>query len=343
MKNTTTISIDLAKSIFQVAIFNKHGKLISNNAMCGQKMEQVIAQHPEANILMEACSSAHYWGRRFSKGHHAVHLVPAHIAAKYRSGNKNDPNDALAIYEASKRSNTYFVQVKTLEQQDLATQHSLRKGVMKQQTQIANRIRGFGREYGVNFPAGIKHLFHCVPDALEDASNELTVIARRVLRTLLDQLISTRDQVEEITQLLEADTQQNPLCRELQKMPGIGWLGAGALWARIGNGSAYRCGRDASASVGVVPQHSGSGGKNKIGGISKRGDRYLRYLIIQGARSAVASVRDKQDGLSCWIRKQLETHHFNSTAVALANKLIRMAWAILKSGGHYQAPVAQNT
>lgn len=341
MKNTTTISIDLAKDIFQVAVFNKHGKLISNQAMKSKKMVQLIAKHPEANILMEACGSSHYWGRRFIKEGHAVYLVPAHIAAKHRTGNKNDANDALAIYEASKRSTIYFVSVHTLEQQDLSTQHTLRQGFIKQRTQVANRIRGFSREYGVNFPVGIKHLYHCVPDALEDAENELTDVARRTLRTLLDQLIQLRDVIEETTELLEAYTKAIPSCKELQKMAGIGWLGAGAYYARVGNGSAYRRGRDVSASIGVVPMHSGSGGKNKLGSISKRGDRYLRYLLVHGARSAIYHVGDKTDGLSCWIRKQLKHNSVNKTAVALANKLSRMAWAILSSGGQYQVPVAQ--
>ena len=151
MKNTTTISIDLAKNVFQVAVFNKYGKLKSNEAMNGKKMVLLVAQHPEASICMEACGSAHHWGRRFSKEGHEVKLVPAHIAAKYRNGNKNDANDVLAIYEAAKRPKTYFVSVRNLEQQDLAMQHKLRQGYVKQRTQLANRIRSHaprGNAYG---------------------------------------------------------------------------------------------------------------------------------------------------------------------------------------------------
>lgn len=341
MKNTTTISIDLAKTVFQAAVFNKHGKLISNEAMSEKKMAILVAQHPEANICMEACGSAHYWGRRFIKEGHEVYLVPAQIAAKYRNGNKNDANDTLAIYEAAKRPDTHFVTVRSLEQQDLACQHKFRQGYVKQRTQLANRIRGFGMEYGVKFPKGINPLRRTVPEALEDAENELTMTGRNILRNLLDQLLSLDKQIAEITTTLIELTKQIPACRELEHMPGVGWLVAGALYARIGNGSAFRCGRDASASIGLVPGHTGSGGKNRNTGITKRGDRYLRALLVHGARSAVSNIRDKQDGLSCWIRGQLGTHHFNNTTVALANKLVRMAWAILSSGSQYQEPVAQ--
>ena len=341
MKNTTTISIDLAKNVFQVAVFNQHGKLKSNQAMNDRKMAQLVAQHPEANICMEACGSAHHWGRQFMQAGHEVYLVPAHIAAKYRSGNKNDPKDVLAIYAAAQRPDTHFVAVRTLEQQDLASQHKLRQGYVKQRTELANRIRGFGQEYGVKFPKGIGKLRPRVPEALEDGENELTETARRLLRNLLDHLLALDIEIAEVTKLLVAQTKQIAPCRELVRMPGIGWLTAGALYARLGNGSAFGCGRDASACLGLVPGHSGTGGHNKMTGITKRGDKYLRTLLVNGARSAVSRVRDKQDGLSVWIRKQLATNPMNKTTVALANKLVRMAWAILSSGGQYRAPVAQ--
>ncbi len=341
MKITTTISIDLAKNVFQVAVFNKHGNLKSNQAMSSRKMALLVAQHPEANICMEACGSAHHWGRKFTQQGHEVYLVPAHISAKYRSGNKNDPKDVLAIYAAAKRPDTHFVTVRTLEQQDLASQHKLRQGYVKQRTELANRIRGFGMEYGVKFPKGIEQLRRRVPEALEDGENELTTTARSLLSNLLGQLLSLDGQIAKITKTLVEHTKQVPACRELVRMPGVGWLVAGALYVRIGNGSAFGCGRDASASIGLVPAHNGTGGHNKLSGISKRGDRYLRTLLVHGARAAVSNIGDKQDGLSIWIRKQLITNHMNNTTIALANKLVRMAWAILSSGGQYQEPVAQ--
>lgn len=341
MNNTTTISIDLAKNVYQVAVFSKFGKQISNTKCTERQLRKIVDSHPEAIIVMEACGSAHHWGREFKSQGRQVYLVPPHLAAKYRRGNKNDGNDAIAIYEASKSPSTYFVSVRTYAQQDLGSLLREREGYIKQRTQLSNRLRGLGMEYGVKFAKGLSHLRKRVPEVLEDADNCLTVTTRSILRRILDQILDVDKRVQEVEHQLVQLAKQTEPCRRLVKLPGVGWLGASALYVRLGDGTAYRCGRNASASVGVVPGHSGTGGKNQLGAISKRGDKYLRYLLIHGCRSVVSNIRDKQDELSLWIASQLKRKHKNNTAVALANKVVRMAWAMLSTGSEYQAPVAK--
>jgi transposase len=341
MNDNITISIDLAKEVFQVAVFNRAGKMNSNKKMSAKKMRASIDKYPASTLVMEACGSAHYWGRYFTNKGYTVHLVPPHLAAKYRTGNKNDSNDAIAIYEASKNPKIHFVAIRTLEQQDMATLHKFREGYKKERNQVANRIRGFAREYGVNFSLGIKPLKSQIPEALEDAENELTPVARQVLLRLRTQLSLMIKQVDKLTDEITEKAKKIDCCKKLVTLPGVAWLGASMIHAKFGRGDGFRRGRDASASIGIVPAHSGSGGKVTIGRITKRGDTYLRSLIINGARSVVMHIKDKEDELSCWIRKLLETKSFNTVVVALANKLIRMAVAMLKSGQTYRQPVAQ--
>lgn len=341
MNKNTTICIDLAKTVFQVAVFNQAGKPLSNKEVSSKKMCQIIDQYPDANIFMEACGSAHYWARLFVKKGHKVGLIPPSISAKFRIGNKNDHNDAVSIFEASRSPRLHCVGIKTLEQQDIATYHKYRESYKKSQNQIGNRIRGFAREYGVNFSLSLSKLCQQVPDALEDAQNELTTIARQILSELLDDLMLVINKYKKITKEMNRLSRQIEPSQRLINIPGYGVLSATMVYAHFGSAEDFKRGRDASASLGIVPTHSGSGGHVNIGGISKRGNTYLRSLLINGARSVVSNIKDKTDGLSIWIRGLLTRKNFNTTVVAVANKLLRMAIAILKSGGQYQAPVAQ--
>lgn len=338
MNHSTTISIDLAKTVFQVAVFNKAGKPTLNQEVSAKGMQTLVHKYPHAYIVMEACSSAHYWARKFIQRGHKVGLISPQFAARYRHGNKNDKNDCLAIFEASKSPQLHCVQVRTIEQQDMAMLHTYREGYKKQRVQISNRIRGLALEYGVTFPKGLHSLRKALPIALEDADNELSNQSRIMLYELAQELDHASELLIRITKRIEVVAKQKDACQRLQVMPGIGWLIASMLYAKLGDGSTFRCGRDASASVGVVPSHSGSGGEVTIGRISKRGDKYLRSLLANGARAVVQNIRDKQDGLSCWIRSLLDRKSYNATVIAVANKLVRMAWAILRSGEAYCAP-----
>lgn len=193
----------------------------------------------------------------------------------------------------------------------------------------------------MNFPLGLNKLRQRVPEVLEEVDNGLTDIARRVLNELLERLINITELFDSVTQEIELIAKQIDACKRLVAIPGIAWLGSSMLYAKLGSGEGFKRGRDASASLGVVPAHSGSGGKVKIGKITKRGDIYLRSLLINGARAVVCHIKEKDDALSCWVRKLLATKSFNTTVVAVANKLIRMALAMLKSGNEYCQPVAQ--
>lgn len=224
---------------------------------------------------------------------------------------------------------------------DLACLLKLREGYIKQRTQLANRIRGLAMEYGVKFPIGINSLRKQLPFELENSENELTHVARFILHNLKEQLIALDTKIDDATEELINHAKQNESCKLLTTLPGISWISGSALYARLGNASTYKCGRDASSSIGLVPANTGSGGRNINLGITKRGDRYLRALVVHGARAVVSHVKDKSDPLSQWIRSLLERNHVNKVVIALANKIVRMACAILKSKQPYQLKLAE--
>lgn len=342
MNDNITITIDLAKTIFQIAVFSKSGSVIFNKAVKEKGMRRLADKYSQADIYMEACGSSHYWGRYFQKRGHFVGLLPAQIVAKFRTGNKSDKNDALAIYEVSqsRSNNIHLIPVLTLDQQDISMMHTYREGCKKQRNQIASRIRGIGLEYGIKFPLGINKLCDQMNGVLEDAENELTTRGRNIINKLYSELKIVIKLVVKATQEIEMIAKENDACQRLVKLPGIAWLGASMLFAKLGNASHFKRGRDASACLGLVPAHTGTGGTVRILGITKRGDTYLRSLLVNGARAVVIHIKEKKDTLSCWIRDLLERKSFNKAVVAVANKMVRMATAMLKSGNEYRQAIA---
>ena len=249
----------------------------------------------------------------------------------------NDYNDALAIAEAVVRPDMRFVEVKTTAQQDLQALLRPREGCLKERTALCNRIRGLLAEYGLTLPRGVNVLRQHLPELLEDGKNGLNDLFRRLLAEGYQQLKELDRHIASYTQELERQAQQHDECRRLQTIPGYGPIVASAFHSVIGNGEAYRRGRDVPASLGLVPRQHSSGGKNVLLGISKRGDRYLRSLLVHGARSVVIQAVKKDDRLSRWINRIRAERGFNKAVVALANKMARIGWAILAHKTAYQA------
>jgi len=297
------------------------------------KRKQVMAYFanlPPCLIGMEACASAHFWARRFEPLGHEVRLIPPQHVKAYVRGNKNDYNDARAIAEAARRPDMRFVAVKTVEQQDVQALHRLREARVEERTALCNQTRGLLAEYGIVLAQGVSVLRKRLPELLEDAENGLSDFFRPLLADCYQQLQEIDTHIDFYTQALKRHAQHNKAVQRLQTVPGFGPIVASVFHAAVGNGHAYKKGRDVSAALGLVPKQHSSGGKTVLLGISKRGDRYLRSLLVHGARSVVRLAANKDDRLSRWINQLKSTRGFNKTAVALANKMARIGWAILR-------------
>ncbi len=337
MNKITTIGLDLAKSVFHAVCCDNRGKVVRKKMLRRSQVLVYFVNLPGCIVGMEACASAHYWARELETLGHKVKLIPPQYVKAYVRGNKNDYNDALAIAEAVVRPEMRFVGIKTTDQQDLQALLRLREGCLKERTALCNRLRGLLAEYGLILPKGVNVLRRHLPEFLEDGENGLNELFRRLLAEGYQQLQDLDKHVDYYTCELERQSQQHDECRRLQTIPGYGPIVASAFHSAIGNGEAYRRGRDVSASLGLVPRQHSSGGKDVLLGISKRGDRYLRSLLVHGARAVVIQAGKKDDRLSRWINKIRAERGYNKAVVALANKMARIGWAILAHKTVYQA------
>ncbi|BBS39843.1 putative family 20 transposase (plasmid) [Enterobacter cloacae] len=327
------IGIDLAKRVFQVHIVSVQGEKKVNKMITREKLMAFIAQQPSSRIVMEACGSANYWARQFSQFGHEVKQISPQYVAPFRMGSKNDKNDAIAIVEADSRPGMRYVPGKSVEQQDIQCLHRVRQRLMKNRTALINQIRGLGLEYGIAMPEGAHKITACLPDYLEDAENELTILSRQLFHEMLEELQSSQQRIKELDVRLAHISQQNEHTVRLESIPGIGPLGASALTVSLGDSSDFQNGRHFASYLGLVPKEHSSGGKVKLLGITKRGDSYLRGLLIHGARSVVYRVVNLPDercsGLQCWLKGIITRSGVNKAVVALANKNARMAWALV--------------
>lgn len=333
----TTVGLDLAKNVFHAVGFDRRGREVGKKTLRRRQVRRYFAQRPRCVIGMEACAGAHYWARQLEALGHEVRLVPPQHVKPYVQGNKNDYNDARAIVAALGRSGQRFVAVKTVAQQDRQALHRLRQGCVAEHTTLCSRIRGLLGEYGLVVPRGVAALRRAVPALLEDADNGLSDGFRRLLAQEYRRWQELTAHLKAYDQELKRQARTDPDCQRLQTIPGFGPVVASVFHSVVGQGEAYRRGRDVSAALGMVPRQHTTGGKPRLGGISKRGDGYLRSLLIHGARSVVTRAQHKDDALSRWINRVRAERGFNKAVVALANKLARIGWAVLRHRTAYRA------
>jgi transposase len=333
----TTVGIDLAKNVFQVHGVDQRGKVVVRKRLRRNQVVMFFAQLRPCLVGMEACGGAHYWARKLQAQGHTVKLMAPQFVKPYVKANKTDAADAEAICEAVTRPTMRFVPVKNGEQQAILSVHRARQGFVRARTAQANQIRGLLTEYGITLPQGISHVAKRLPEIIEDAENELPGLFRDLLQRLVAHLRELNHQVQALEQQIDTWHRANEASQKLAKIPGIGPLTASALTASIGDAKSFRNGRELAAWLGLVPRQHSSGGKPLLLGISKRGDSYLRTLLIHGARSAVRVAKRKSTPTDRWSTGMLDRRHMNVAAVARANKNARIVWALLAHGRDYNA------
>ena len=338
--NSTTVGIDVAKNVFQLCGVTAEGKIQFNKSMSRNKLIEYIAKLGVCEIVMEACGSANYWARTFQELGHRVKLIAPQYVKPFVKGNKNDRKDAEGIVNASRAIGMSFVSPKSVEQQDLQSILRVREGYVETRTKVSNQIRGLLGEYGIVVPLGLSKLRKIV-SSLCDRSQEngLTVLMKELLERQYHFLLVLGEQIDCLDLQLKALAQMNEKCQRLLEIEGIGILTATALYALVGNGSGFKNGRHLSAFLGLVPKQHSSGGKNRLLGISKRGDDFVRRMFIHGARSLLRCTEHKTDARSRWINALKARSSFNKVCVAVANKNARIAMAILLSGERYQKAI----
>ena len=332
----STIGIDLAKNVFQVHGVDAAGKVVLTKKLRRSQMLPLFEKLPACLIGMEACATARHWARELEALGHDVRLMPASYVKAYVKRGKNDAADAAAICEAVTRPSMRFVPIKTAEQQAVLMLHRARDLLVRQRTQSINAIRAHLAELGLVAAQGRDGLKHLISIVTDQASG-LPDLARRALQALLSQLNALAQQISEIERDIHAQHRSSEASRRLETIPGIGVIGATAIAATVSDPMVFKSGREFAAWIGLVPRQNSSGGKQRLGSISKQGNRYLRRLLIVGATAVIRHARTHPDKHP-WLMQLLARRPAKLVAVALANKMARIAWAVLARGETYRAP-----
>lgn len=326
----TTIGVDLAKRVFAVHGVDHHGKAVLRKTLKREQMVPFFTGLQPCIVALEACGSAHYWARKLSSLGHTAKLIAPQFVKPYVKGNKHDAADAEAICEAASRPSMRFVAIKSPQVQAVLALHRVRDGFIKARTAQANQLRGLLAEFGLIMPQGMAKLMKQVKDIIADESNELPALMRDLAQRLLSHLLELDRQVQEIDHQVGQLSRQSSVCRRLEQVPGIGPITATALEATVGDSiGTFKNGRQLAAFLGLVPQQHSSGGKTRLQGISKRGDGYLRRLLVHGARSVLRHTMGKPERSASWLAQLAARRNMNVACVAQANKTARIVWAML--------------
>lgn len=330
------VGVDLAKLVFQVHGVNRAEKVQQRKQLRRSQMLGYFGKLEPCLIGMEACGGAHYWARELSKLGHDVRLMAPQFVKPYVKSGKNDANDAEAICEAVGRPSMRFVAIKTVEQQVIQAEHRIRSRLVKSRTALTNEIRGFLAEFGVIVAKSLGPLRRALPELLEDAENGLPGDFRVLLMGLSEELRALDERIAAFDARIAQVAREDDRIKRLLEIEGIGPITASALVAAVGDATQFNSGRDMAACFGLTPRQHSSGGKNRLGRISKRGDKYIRMLLVHGARAALKAAQNKEDGRSRWVKNLAGRRNKNIATVALANKNARIAWSILSRGESYR-------
>jgi transposase len=336
MGQVKTIAVDLAKSVFHLYGVDERGRAVFRKRLTRGKFQAFMAKHPPCVVFMEACGSAHHWARECARWGHEAKLIAPRFVKPYVKSNKNDHNDAEGIYEAGTRPTMRFVAVKSVAQQDIQALHRVRERIKRARTALSNEMRGLLAEYGIVLPRGVSALRRGLPEILEDGENGLTGRGRELFAALYEELVAVDERLAVYNRHIETVYREQPCCQRLAKVEGVGPLNATAAVATVADAGVFKNGRQMAAWLGLVPRQHSTGGKTVLRGISKRGDRYLRSLLVHGARSVVKAAAGKSDARSQWINQLRERRGYNKAAVAVANKNARILWALMMREEEYR-------
>ena len=341
MSEITRVGVDLAKHVIQVHAVDANSKLVTNRALPRDKFVAWCARLPPGCLIaMEASSSAHHWARKLVALGLDARIIAAHLVSPYRlqgKSGKNDANDAAAICEAASRPSMHFVPIKTVSQQGVLCVHRLREGLKEERTACTNRIRGLLAEFGIVMAQSSKVLAGCLPDVMEDGENELNGVARFVIERAQQHWRELDEHIAWCDARISAHIKDDEQAKAATQLSGVGPITASAVVATVGDFKQFKNGAQFGAWLGLTPRQNSSGGKNNLGRITKRGDMYLRMLLIQGAKSAVMTAHKRDDPVSRWAHQLREKSGWQKAVVALANKNARILWAVMTKGKAFDA------